>query len=308
MGRKSREDEPGMWHHVFNRGLAHRAVFESRFVARFFLSRVACAVRRGEIQVHAFVLMTTHFHLLVRSPNGQLSVALQRIESQFVRWFNVVMGRDGALFRGRFGSKPVKDDAYRSILIRYIDQNPVVAGLAETPEDYRWGSASRFLSGQVPPWLATDWIDAGLARFVAAGMAWADAYRITYSGRNLSADGRFVVERRMEPKTRSANGAGFPIVGPASVATALAEAHTARPDWPVGHNKIDPWRLAEVGLLRNLCGMKLQEIGHRMRRGVTTVKTAHDRHLSLCTTVPAYATRFANIAAAAVACFRRQEF
>ena len=65
MPRLPRRDAPGRWFHVMNRGIARRTVFESREDVRYFLSRVARAVRRGEIEVHSFCIMATHFHLLV---------------------------------------------------------------------------------------------------------------------------------------------------------------------------------------------------------------------------------------------------
>jgi REP element-mobilizing transposase RayT len=67
MARNLRYDIPGSWHHVMNRGIARRAVFESRADFRMFMSCMARAVRRGDIEIHAFCLMNTHFHMLVRS-------------------------------------------------------------------------------------------------------------------------------------------------------------------------------------------------------------------------------------------------
>ena len=75
MARRPRLDCEGAWHHVMNRGIARRPIFEGRGDIRFFLSRVARAVRRGELEVHAYCVLPTHFHMLVRSPAG-LSPAL----------------------------------------------------------------------------------------------------------------------------------------------------------------------------------------------------------------------------------------
>src|SRR5688572_12930314 len=62
MARAPRMDRPGAWHHVANRGLARRTLFESKADIRFFLSRVARVVRRGELEIHAYSILTTHFH------------------------------------------------------------------------------------------------------------------------------------------------------------------------------------------------------------------------------------------------------
>ena len=89
MGRNPRCDGSGSWHNVMNRGIARRMVFERRADVRYFLSRVARAVRR--------------------------------IQNEYVRWFNRCRRRDGPLFRGRFRSKPVDSLIYRYVLVRYLD-------------------------------------------------------------------------------------------------------------------------------------------------------------------------------------------
>ena len=67
MARRNRRDRPGSWHHVVNRGIAKRPLFEDKSDVRYFLSRLALEVRRGRLEIHAFCVLTTHFHLLVRT-------------------------------------------------------------------------------------------------------------------------------------------------------------------------------------------------------------------------------------------------
>ena len=152
----------GAWHHVMNRGIARRSVFQGRAPARYFCSRLARVVRLGMLEVHAFSLVTTHFHLLVRSPQGRLSEAMRVVQNEFVRWFNRRNRRDGALFRGRFLSKPVESLSYRRTLVRYIDQNPVLAGLVQRAADYPYGSAWHYASMRGPLWLTRDWVEASV--------------------------------------------------------------------------------------------------------------------------------------------------
>lgn len=152
-------DGPGKWHHVTNRAVARRPFFESREDARYFLSLVARAVRRGWIEVHCFAILVTHFHLLVRSPTGELSRALAWIQSRYVARFNRRRGRDGPLVKSRFVSKPVTDPDYRRLLVGYIDWNPVDAGLCTHPFHFEHGSARRLASGRSPKWLTTAWIE-----------------------------------------------------------------------------------------------------------------------------------------------------
>ncbi|MFQ5505657.1 MAG: transposase [Planctomycetota bacterium] len=297
MGRRPREDEPGGWSHVFNRRSEHRPVFDSDRVRRFFLSRVARSVKRGEIEVHAYVLMTTHFHMLVRSPRGELSIALKRIESEFVRWFNWLHGCDGALFRGRFGSKRVKSLDYRRILVRYIDQNPVASGMVKSPEEYPHGSARKFLTGSIPPWLSRWWIDEDLRYWTDHGIDWRTAYMQAYAGRELTEDEKFLVDRMtwFQP-TRV-----LPKAGPDSIERALSESRREEPEWTLGiRSKRAPWTHARVGLMRELCGLTYDEIGVRTERAPSTIKRSYDAHRELLARDRRYSERFAAIASRAI--------
>src|SRR5262245_9568259 len=139
MPHRPRLDHVGSWHHVYSRGIARRTVFESVRDQRAFQCLLALEVRRGEIEVHAVCCMTTHVHLLVRSPCGALSRVMKRVLNGYVRWFNRGRKRDGALFRGRFGSRAVTSDVDRLNVIAYVDANPVVARVVEAPEDYPHG-------------------------------------------------------------------------------------------------------------------------------------------------------------------------
>ena len=80
MAKIERDDDCIGWYHVMNRGLAHRTVIENRTDARFFLALLARIVRRDLLEVHAFSLMSNHFHLLVRCQDGKLSESLSNID------------------------------------------------------------------------------------------------------------------------------------------------------------------------------------------------------------------------------------
>src|SRR5262245_45253642 len=136
MPHPPRHDYRESWHHVMNRGIARRTVFELPRDGRRFLAGLARAVRRGDVRVHAYSLLSTHYHLLVSSPAGRLSEGIGRAQNEYVRYFNRDRRRDGPLFRGRFTSKLVKTAAYRHTLVRYIDHNPVLAGLAAAPAEH----------------------------------------------------------------------------------------------------------------------------------------------------------------------------
>ena len=98
MARKPRLDGPDTWHHVMNRPIGRRTLFENDADFRYFLSLLAQQVRAGRLEIHAYSLMLTHFHLLVRSVKGELSEAMRQIQYRYSRRFNRTRMRDGSLF------------------------------------------------------------------------------------------------------------------------------------------------------------------------------------------------------------------
>lgn len=132
MGHPKRHDEPGSWHHLMNRGIGQRTLFEGDEDARGFLALLAKVAREGLLEPIAFCLLPNHFHLLAVSPEGRLGEAMQYLEGVYGRGFNRRRGRDGGLVRARYRSKLVKSDAYRRALVGYIDQNPIDAKASRT--------------------------------------------------------------------------------------------------------------------------------------------------------------------------------
>lgn len=163
MARRARHDEPGTLHHVTNRGIAKRTIFERVEDIRYFLSRIAYAVRRGEIRVHVFSCVTTHFHMLVESLRGELATAMRRIQGEYSRYFNRRRRRDGTLYRRRYHSKIVRSLAYRDNVIRYIDANAVKAGLVARAEWHVSSSAYWYARRKGPRWLTRAMVEARAA-------------------------------------------------------------------------------------------------------------------------------------------------
>lgn len=207
MPRKPRLDPPDSWHHVVNRGLAKRVMFESRYDIRYFLSRLARQVRARRIEVHAFCILQTHYHLLLRSPGGQLSEAMRRIQNAYVRRFNRQRRRDGSLARGRFFSRIVDSDEYFRALVRYIDYNAVRAGLTGSPSGHEFGSARHYLSGCGPPWLKRDWLFAQAKEWAGRAANSIAAYRHAFDiGDANQAEALVeIVESRMSALDREAD-------------------------------------------------------------------------------------------------------
>ena len=99
---------------------------------------------------YAYCLMSNHFHLLIREREESVGETVKRIASSYVYYYNRKYGRDGHLFKERFKSEPVNDMAYFTVLLRYIHQNPVKAGIVERVKDYEYSSWGEF-DGTVEP-------------------------------------------------------------------------------------------------------------------------------------------------------------
>ncbi len=314
-------DEPGSWHHVVNRGIAKRPLFEERGDIRYFLSCLAREVRRGRIEVHAYCVMTTHFHLLLRSPVGGLSETMRRVQNLHARRFNRIHQRDGSLVRGRFFSRPIHDDQDLRAVVAYIDANPVNARIVAHPEAYEFGSASIYLRGRGPRWLNRSWVE-GLARSTAGGrLDPVIAYRATYelgTPRSI-AELSDVVERRlkcwrpqrkrgsllralpqdqrrwMEWKIRLADGLGLapPVCAPGAVLRAIERNAKEGGAWLVedGLAARRGSLLVWIGLLRDLCGLTWREIGLLGQASVMQVRHLHGIHRRLLRENPAYSAR-----------------
>src|SRR5207302_10641540 len=104
--------------------------------------------KRYAIEIEQYSLMTNHFHLLLRLHEGSLSRAMKFALSRYARGFNLKNSQRGHAFQGRFGSIPVQEDRYYTIVSRYIHLNPVRAGIVKRPEDYRWSNYANLINGQ----------------------------------------------------------------------------------------------------------------------------------------------------------------
>jgi REP element-mobilizing transposase RayT len=123
------------------------------------LTIFADVMRRHEWSCLAFCLLTTHYHLLVRTPAADLAAGMQRLNSHFAQAFNRRHGERGHVFERRYRSVLVERDRHLLELSRYLALNPVRAGLTTEPETWEWGSYGMIVGAVTRPGFSTsDWI------------------------------------------------------------------------------------------------------------------------------------------------------
>jgi len=163
MARPLRIEFPGALYHLTSRGNARAKVFTDESDYRMFLDILGFVVKRFNWICHAYCLMGNHYHLLVETPDANLSRGMRQLNGIYTQKFNWKRRKQGHLFQGRYKAILVDRDEYLLELARYMMLNPVRAGLVEAPDDYRW-SSYRAVVGQAekPEFLTTEGI---LARF-----------------------------------------------------------------------------------------------------------------------------------------------
>jgi putative transposase len=160
MARPLRLELPWGLYHVFNRGNERKDIFRNDEDRNDFLALMLGERERCNWIIHDFALMDNHFHLVIETPEANLSKGMQRLEGTYAQRFNKRHDRCGHLFGGRFKSKLVEKESYLLALSRYVALNPVEAGMVERPEDYRW-SSYRAKAGyeEAPAWLEMSGLD-----------------------------------------------------------------------------------------------------------------------------------------------------
>lgn len=303
-----------------NRGIARRTMFENRADIRFFTARLVREVRRKSIEIHAFSILTTHFHLLVRSIDGRLSDAMRRVQNSYTRRFNRSRRRDGPLVKGRFLSRTVDCNAYRALLVTYIDNNATQAGLVEDPSHYPHGSAWWYSRDSKPRWLERRWIERVVCRVLDLPKYDGSAYHRVFGG--AKQDGcSYLVERRlkgrglgdpladlltaapdevlawMRRKAELADGTqiGIPVAEPTMVIEVVHRLRATDPFWEVRPSKLprDGWLVLLSGLLRDLAGASSTETAVHLGRSISAISNLYRDHAQLLRSDTIYADRAA---------------
>ena len=293
-------------------------LFTGREDARMFLGCLARVVRDGWMELHAYCLLRSDVHLLVRGSGGLFATALRSACSRYESWSERRHPGGAARFRGRFQLNTIRDVEQRRDVLRYIDGWPLFASVAADPDLYPYASAGVLCGGiRRPPWLTTDWIESELG-CRAADPQFAASYRASLMGSSLNA-ARKRVEARLLHRTRGhtlihhleqgdldqvaawlrnratpglENGAVATLCRPEAVEAALGLYFEA-----TRHSRGErQHEILRMVLLRELCGMDWDAIARRMQRERNSLEKGYGQHRWRMAREDDYARMLAQIA------------
>ncbi|MHB8759669.1 MAG: transposase [Thiobacillus sp.] len=157
MARLPRYVIPGQPQHIIQRGNNRQAIFAADEDYAFFRDALVEAAARHGLTIHSYVWMTNHVHLLA-TPAREESIGktFQSVGRRYVQYFNHAYGRSGTLWEGRYRATVVDSERYLLTLMRYIELNPVRAGMVAAPRDYPWSSYRANALGKRGP--DADWV------------------------------------------------------------------------------------------------------------------------------------------------------
>ncbi len=163
MARPLRIEYPGAVYHITSRGNEKKAVYRDDQDRKNFLSMLYGVNKRYNWICHAYCLMDNHYHLLIETPDGNLSIGMRQLNGIYTQVFNNRHERTGHLFQGRYKAILVQKDSHLLEVCRYVALNPVRAGMINAPENWTWSSyCSTAGKEKAHPCLSTEWI---LAQF-----------------------------------------------------------------------------------------------------------------------------------------------
>ena len=159
MARPLRIEYAGAVYHITSRGNERKPVFNGDQDRINFLNTLQHVNKRCNWICHAYCLMDNHYHLLIETPEGNLSVGMRQLNGVYTQLFNKLHGRAGHLFQGRYKSIVIQKDSHLLEVCRYVVLNPVRAKMVEKPEAWKW-SSYRATAGRESshPCLTVDWM------------------------------------------------------------------------------------------------------------------------------------------------------
>lgn len=167
MPRNHRKCHKNAWLHIMNKGSNHQNIFLTDDQRYYFLYLLKIAVQRYGAEIHAYCLMSNHYHILIKTPRANISEIMQYIDGNYAAIFNIREKRKGPVFISRYKSIIINSKKYLLDLCRYIHRNPVKANLVQAPQDYPWSSCQFYFSSKkCPSWLSTKKIFKALKEFL----------------------------------------------------------------------------------------------------------------------------------------------
>ncbi|MEO8218801.1 MAG: transposase [Acidobacteriota bacterium] len=320
MSRPLRLEHSGAIWHVTSRGNERRDIYRDDHDRRFFVELLGEVVRLNRWVLHAYVLMSNHYHLLVETPLPTLSSGVKRLNEVYAGRFNLVHRRVGHLFQGRFKGILIERESHLLELVRYIVLNPVRCGAVEFAGDYRWSNyrATAGIAAK-PEWLE---IDRTLSQFSFGSTAEqhetyrrfvADARGADYKpwealigqiylgGENFCDRMQKLVD--ISPRSREHPKPQRNFVRPSFelILEAVCETFEETPD-SIRHRSHRASRKALAQIAWQLCGMTLAALGEWLGLTDRAVSYLVQCGLLLETKDPAYAARIRRIRAIVEAC------
>lgn len=151
MSRPLRLEYEHAFYHVISRGHRRENVFRNDGDRKKFLNKLSLVAERLQLKIHAYVLMSNHYHLLIETPQANIVKAMHDINAGYANWYRTKYGLIGSIFQGRYKAIIVEKDEYLLVLSAYIHLNPVKAGMVKKPEDYIWSSYRNYIGKRKPP-------------------------------------------------------------------------------------------------------------------------------------------------------------
>jgi REP element-mobilizing transposase RayT len=159
MARPLRIEFPGAVYHVTARGNARQNIFINSMDYETFFEILENAVERFNWLIHSYCLMRNHYHLVIETPDANLSKGMRHLNGVYTQKMNYRHGRTGHIFQGRYKSIIIDKQHYLLEVCRYVVVNPVRAGFVELPEEWQWSSYRSFAGFARPrKFLTVEWI------------------------------------------------------------------------------------------------------------------------------------------------------
>lgn len=311
MARPLRIEFPGAWYHVMNRGARRTHIYLNDKDRTTFLSLVSDIVETFHVEVHAYCLMNNHYHLLIRTPYGNLGQAMRHLNGVYTQRFNFHHRLDGPLFRGRYKAILVDADSYLTQVSRYIHLNPLESNTTSDPSHYLWSSC-RFYSKDVkaPPWLKvnttleffgkTSAAKENYAKYISAGV---DSRTREFYGENRQSPILGDIDFRKKLPKESSDGTNDPEIPDkkilqqqvpiAMIMEKVAEAYGGPLEGLLrsgrGRGEESTPRMVAMALCRRPGGHSLAAIGEAARCSYSAVSAAGIRLTEMIQTDPRFA-------------------